>query len=234
MRRRTIDRVAGACAAALVAAGAAMAAAPPVELTDEGRTIVYRLQAGDTPADIARAFGLDEAALAALLEAHGASDWRRVRAGATWRIPNPLAARLDRLAAQVADAEARRDAAEGRAATLVAELATARAAVTMDAAQRERLARVETWWRGAVATGAVLGLGLLAALAFLGRAQRGAQRAVRWARGLTTELEERRRAVLAERQQAARRLVELEERVRRFELSEAAAAAHVRLLERQG
>lgn len=231
MRPWTLERSVGPCAAVLLVVSAALAA-PPVELADEGRTIVYRLQPGDTPADLARAFGLDATALDRLLAAHGATDWRSVRAGSTWRIPNPLAAPLASAAERIAEAEARRTAAEARVAALDAELAAAKAALTMDAAARARLEQLERGRRGVVATAIALGAALLVSLGFLARAQQRAGRAVRWARGLAAELEERRRAVLAERQQAARKLVELEERVRRYELAE--AAARVRLLERQG
>jgi len=231
MRPLGLERRSGQCLLALLLATGALAA-PPVELTDEGRTILYRLQAGDTPADLARAFGLDAQQLATVLEAHGATDWRQARAGAVWRIPNPLATSLEALGARLRDAEQRAQAAEDRVTALAAELATAQAAVTMDAAERARLAQLEGRWRSLLAAAGGLALACVVALGFLVEAQRRAGRAVRWARGLAAELDERRRAVLAERQQAARRLVELEERVRRYELAE--AAARVRLVDRQG
>jgi len=231
MRPLGLERRSGPCLLALLLATGALAA-PPVELTDEGRTILYRLQAGDTPADLSRAFGLDAQQLATVLEAHGATDWRQARAGAVWRIPNPLATSLEALAARLRDAERRAEAAEDRVTTLAAELAAAQAAVTMDAAERARLAQLEGRWRSLLAAVGGLALACVVAVGFLVEAQRRAGRAVRWARGLAAELDERRRAALAERQQAARRLVELEERVRRYELAE--AAARVRLVDRQG
>lgn len=231
MRPWRLERRVGPCAAALFVVATAFAA-PPVELADEGRTIVYRLQPGDTPADLARAFGLDQAALARLLEVHGASDWRNVRAGSTWKIPNPLAGPLEAATDRIAGAEAGRAAAEARVAALAGELAAAQAAVTMDAAARARLEDLERSRSRVVATVVALATAFLVSLGFLVRAQQRAGRAVRWARGLAAELEERRRAVLTERQQAARKLVELEERLRRYELAE--AAARVRRAERQG
>lgn len=241
MTCRGFPRLLGAGAVALVAAAVAARAAPAptVEPVDGGHAFAYRVRAGDTPASIARAFGLDEAALAALLDRHDATDWRRVREGATWRIPNPLSERVAAAEARAADAEARHEAARTRLESLERALADARAAVAADAHRHAWLERVAFRARAAGAAALVLAVALLAALAGLLHERARGRRAQRWARALAAEGEERRRAALAERQEAARRLVVLEDRLRHLELaavasSAAAGTARVRLVERPG
>lgn len=200
-----------------IAIGTATAAEPPVQLSDDGAVILYRAQPGDLPGAVAERFGIAATELPAFLAANGITDPTRVSAGHVYRIANPLATRAadaeTRATALGADLEAARSEAHALAAQVTT--LTARAdAFEKRSAQLERLARVWPWLQ-------LLGIVLLLALAATGyvayQAAGRTRSAESYARALTDQLDERRRAALAERQAAARRILSLEEHVQSLE-----------------
>ena len=172
-------RTAGSIIVATLSVGwlaAHAAAAPGVELRDGGRTIVYRVQAGDSVAGVAQALGVPAAQVESQLPAQGVRDGA-LPADLELRVPNPLAARAD----------------------------------------DQRLAQLEGRWQLAFWAIVALSLGLAVAGALAAVARRRERGATRYARSMAQELEDKRRSTLEERQQSARRIMELEDRVRQFE-----------------
>ena len=197
--------------AVLILTCAARARAEPgFELTDGGRTIVYRTRAGDTASGVARALGIPASELDALLAAKGIGDPNRVPVGFEFRVANPLAARTDAAETRSAELEQRTAAAERT-------LADTQRTEELRAAQRRRLAQLEGRWSLALwaLVGLAAGLAVMGAVASAAlRRERGA---TRYARTMAQELEDKRRSGLTERQQSARRVVELEHRIRQLE-----------------
>jgi hypothetical protein len=183
-------------------------ATPGVELTDGGRTIVYRVQAGDSVAGVAQALGVPVAQVESQMTAQGVRDGG-LPAGLELRVANPLAVRAD--------------AAETRASDLARRLAAVDAAGDHAVRPREqpsvdqRLAQLEGRWQLAFWAIVALALGLAVAGALAAIARRRERGATRYARSMAQELEDKRRSTLEERQQSARRIVELEDRVRQLE-----------------
>src|SRR5579875_642654 len=181
-------------ALALALGGVVVAGAEPPgppALSTEGGTIVYTARSGDTPARVAEMFGIPPEQFSAFLRANGITDAARVPAGFRYRVPNPLAARVSALEAQAAKLEHEAQASAERARALEAELTRAQAASAAADAEHARVVRLER-------------LGPLAA-------------AERRAQALDAELEQKRRTNLAERQESARRILALEERIRELE-----------------
>ncbi len=193
------------------------AVAPGVELADGGCTIVYRARPGDTPTALAQALGVPMAQLDALLAARGIRDASRVPVGFEYRVPNPLAARAEAAERRAAELERQVAAAEARAGDVERQLGGVQRVDELRADQRQRLAQLEGRWR--LAFWAIVGLSLALAIAgaAVAIAQRRERGATHYARTMAHELEEKRRSGLAERQQSARHIVELEDRVRQLE-----------------
>jgi hypothetical protein len=193
------------------------AAEPGIALRDDGRTIVYRAGPGDTAAAVAQALGVSPAELSKHLAAQGVRDADRVPVGFEYRIPNPLAARADAAAQRAGDLERRLAAAESRAAGAEGQLAGVQRTEGLQDEQWQRLAQLEGRWR--LAFWAIVGLSLALAVAgaVAAVARRRERGATHYARSMAHELEEKRRSGLAERQHSARRIVELEDRVRQLE-----------------
>src|SRR5262249_10595418 len=122
-------------------------------------------------------------------------------------------------AIQAQDADLRRDAAAARAhATEMERAATeARAEAKTNATARDRADTLEARWHLAVLTLTFAGLAFAAAVLVATAAVRRSGRAERHARALALEMEEKRRTSLAERQQTAKRIIELEDRARELE-----------------
>jgi hypothetical protein len=192
-------------------------AEPLVELTDGGRTFVYTARPGDSPGGVASAFGLPSEALPAFLAANGIKDDTAVPRGFRYRIPNPVVAETDALVAKQASLQQDADAARARVAELERTLTGLRENIDFTAAQRRRLETLELRWSVATWIVTLLIVGVLVAIGFTVAAMRKERQAERWARGLANEAEEKRRTGLVERQHAARRVVELEARVRELE-----------------
>ena len=110
--------------------------------------------------------------------------------------------RLARAAAEV----------EARARTLEMELRETRAAAAAVEASAGHLGSLEERWLIARAALVLLALALAAALAVAAAALRQYRRAERYARSLARELDGKRQAALAERQESARRILDLEAR----------------------
>lgn len=203
--------------------GAALAAEPLFTLTDDGSAFLYRARPGDRPAAVAAMFGIAPEALPAFLAANGITDPTRVATGHVYRIPNPLAART-------AGAEARAEALERelaevrtRSDALDAELRAVRETARAAERQAGRLARLEWLWPVAEGVGALLVVALGLTAAYASAAARKQKEAGRYARTLAGEIEEKRRRGLAERQEAAKRILDLEAEVRELD---ARLAAH--------
>lgn len=197
--------------------GAALAA-PAVELADGGATIVYRAQAGDTASAIATALGVPPEQLAAFLRANGVRDAERIPLGFAFRVPNPAITRATAAEARAVAAEKERTALAAQLRAAERALAVAREGATFIEADRARLATLETRWSVALWALVAGGVLLAGALAVTGAALRRERRASAWARALSLDLDEKRRQALAERQQSARRIVELEDRLRHPDL----------------
>lgn len=199
------------------AVGAATAAEPPVQLSDDGAVILYRAQPGDLPGSIAERFGIGTADLPAFLAANGITDPTRVSATHVYRIANPLATRAvaaeARATALATDVEAARTDARNLAAqvtTLTARTDT----LEKRSAHLERLARL---WPRLQILGIVLLLALAAAVYVAYQAASRTRAAESYAHALGDQLDERRRGALAERQSSARRILSLEEDLQALE-----------------
>jgi len=215
-----VRRTFAALAVTLAVCGA-VAAEPLFTLGDDGRTFLYRARPGDHPSGVAELFGISSKDLPAFLAANGITDATRVGAGFVYRIPNDAArASSARVAALQADnTRLARVASEekGRVQGLVRAAEDARAAAAEAEARAARLGRLETLWpwaRAAVVTLLLLAAG--AAYTAMAAMRRRGQ-AERYARTLTRELEEKRRSALSERQESARRILDLETRLRTLE-----------------
>jgi hypothetical protein len=196
----------------------ALAAEPLFTQADDGSTFLYRARAGDQPGTVAAMFGIGPQDLPAFLAANGITDPTRVGVGHLYRIPNPLAGRA---ASAEANAQATaRELAElrARATSLDGELHAARAAAGEAEQRAARLARLERLWPLVITAGVLLVLAGGASIAFAVTAMRKNDEADRYARTLAGDLDEKRRGALAERQEAARHVLDLEAKVRDLEL----------------
>jgi hypothetical protein len=192
--------------------------APPFELSDGGRTFLYRARPGEPPSVVAERFGVPRDRLGAFLAANGISDPRRVPLGFEYRIPNPLGPRLEALGDRVRRLERDAVAWSARVADLERTNEQLARQAGLDEANARRLAALE--WRWPITAG-LLVLALLALAGALWTTRAAVARlapAEERARALAQELELRRQAALTERQEAGRRIVELENRVRVLEI----------------
>jgi len=208
-------------AAVVVAWTVVVHAEPLLSVTPDGATLLYRARPGDSPVAVAQMFAIPAEEMPAFLKENGITDATRIGVGFVYRVPNrPVRATGARLAELESERErlvrelkqtreeTRRLAREGEDARRGAELAGEKAS---------RFARLASLWP-IVQTGLVLlglvtaGMGALASAAV--RRQRQAERR---ARALSQEVDDKRRAALAERQEAARRVLDLEERIRTLE-----------------
>lgn len=206
---------------ALVAAATVTRAEPLFELEEGGQTFLYRARPGDHPGRVAEMFGIPADGVPALLKSNGIADATTVGSGFVYRVPN-VAAR--ELATQLDTLKSERDrlakdaaAANERASTVAREASDARETAAAATARAARSQRLESLWPY-MQLGLVL-LVILAAAAFtVARGALSRQRqAERFAKTLAAELEERRKTNMAERQESARRTLDLEQRIRTLE-----------------
>ena len=191
--------------------------APPFDLVDGGRTFLYRARPGEPPALVAQSFGVPAEGLSAFLAANGITDATRVPLGYEYRIPNPLGPRLDALSAEIEQLNRTLAARTARVTELERNLERAQAQAALSDAKERRLAVLEGRWPIAI-TAVILLLAGLAGALWVARLSVGRLTSTeRRAKTLAQELEERRRADLAERQHANHRILELESRVRQLE-----------------
>jgi hypothetical protein len=213
---------------ALVPRAPGATAAPLFALGEDGHTFLYTARPGDSPGHVAELFGVPPGGVDAFLAANDIRDPTRVSPGFVYRVPNPLAKRARtleednvRLVRELKAAKERGRTllaeAEERGHALARELAEARAGAALAEARAARAARLETLWP--LAQGAVGVLLVLATAAGVLTVTviRRRQQAERYARSLAAELEEKRRGGLLERQESARRILELETRMRTLE-----------------
>jgi hypothetical protein len=208
-------------ALALVAVAATARAQALFELEDGGQTFVYRARPGDHPGRVAEMFGIPADRVPDLLRSNGIKDPTQIGSGFAYRIPNQaareLADQLDALRSERDRAVADAKAATTRADTIANDARADKDAAAAATARAERSARLERWWPFMQA--ALLIFGLIAAVAvFVVRTTMNRQRAAdRYAKTLATELEDRRKASMAERQESGRRVLDLEQRIRTLE-----------------
>jgi hypothetical protein len=189
----------------------------PFEFADQGRTVIYRARPGEAPAVVAEGFGVPRDGLLAFLAANGIRDATRVPLGFEYRMPNPLAPPLDAVQTERERLDRDLRARTARVAELERTLVKIRAEAAFSEAKERRLATLEARWPIGVATLVVALLGLVGALWAARLAAERLAGAERHARALARELEARRRTDLAARQEADRRIIELEGRLRQIE-----------------
>lgn len=202
---------------ALLACVSATPAGAQVELSDDGRTLVYRMLRGDTPTGAAARLGVPSESVRGFLREHGIADGTRVRPGFVFRVPNPLAVELDLLTARNAALEQRDAEITTKLDGMTQELERARGAASWSQAQHDRLIALEL--REGVAGTATLSaaIAILIAGAITVLAVGLRRRSLRYAQQLEHDLEEKRAQHLVERQRTGRELIALEEHVRDLE-----------------
>ncbi|HZP41577.1 MAG TPA: hypothetical protein VFD84_08680 [Candidatus Binatia bacterium] len=208
-----------AVAVALAATGAA--AEPLFTLADDGATFLYRARPGDTPLGVASMFGISPADTPAFMRENHIADATRIGTGFVYRVPNlavrALRARTAALEARVGELAAARDRLDAERGAAARDAAAARTAAAAAEARAARLDRLATLWPFGEAAAALAVLLAAGALVVARGARRAERQAERFARALSVELDDRRRAALAERQESARRILDLESRVRLLE-----------------
>ena len=199
----------------------ALAADRLFTLSDDGQTFLYRARPGDQPGAVAEMFGIHPDGVPAFLSSNGISDPTKVGTGFTYRVPNTALRALSQRASTLEAENARltkelRELKES-VAGITRERDEARAASAESETRAAHLSRIQTLWPILQAVIVLLTLvaGALAGVA-LAALRRRAQ-ADRYARGLATELDDRRKVTMAERQESARHVLDLENRVRTLE-----------------
>lgn len=199
----------------------AVPAEPVFTFSEDGRAVLYRARPGDHPSAVASMFGIPQEKLPAFLAANGIHDATRIGEGFVYRVPNAAASTAaDRVAALETDNAALKRKlthTHQRVQQLTRETEGARADETQAEGRAARLTRIGRLWPFLQVTLVLLALAAAAAGAMARAAIIRKSGAERYARGLAHELEEKRRAGLVERQESARRIVELETRVRTLE-----------------
>jgi hypothetical protein len=218
---RRIAFVVVALTALLIGVRAYAVDGPQLTLDEGGRTFVYRSRPGESPSSVAAMFGIPANETAAFLSANGIGDATRVASGFVYRVPNRAgrevaehAAALERDNGRLSRALAE---ATEKSGTAVREAREARDAATAAESRASRLEGIERWWRVAEVAILLLLLGVGSAVAVALAATRRQAQAERFARSLATELDEKKRSSLHDRQESGRRIIDLENRVRELE-----------------
>jgi hypothetical protein len=190
-------------------------------LDEGGQTFVYKARPGDHPTGVAAMFGLAEDDVAAFLAANGISDATRVPPGFEYKVPNravqDLGRRVTRLEAKLK--RTARDLAreKQRNSELLGAAEATRDSVAAAESRAQDLARVGTLWPWAKAALILLVLSTAGAFVLMQNAIKRQTQAERFARNLARELDEKRQSAMSERQESARRIVDLEQRLRALE-----------------
>jgi hypothetical protein len=192
-------------------------AAPLFTLAEDGKTFLYRARPGDHPGVVAEMFGIPSRDIDAFLKANHITDATRIDAGFEYRIPNPVAARSDQLETENARLTRAASEAQERARTLEREASEARATAAAAEQQVARLPGLETRWSVAKVLLVLLILALAGAGFLATAAVRRQTQADRYASSLALQVEEKQRRAVAERQEAAKRIIDLETRIRTLE-----------------
>ena len=194
---------------------------PLFTLSEDGRTFLYRARPGDRPGVVAEMFGVSQHDVPAFLTANGISDPTRVGAGFVYRVPNAAVLGLNqRVAALEADtARLQRDLTQAQAQThqLSQEADDAKSRAAVADAHAARADRLAWWWPIGQFIIVFLALACAGVAALAVAAVRRQRQAERFARTLADELESKRKGGLLERQDSARRVLELEARIRSLE-----------------
>jgi len=214
-------RVSFFAAATLLLAVGSGAAEPLFTLSEDGKTFLYRARPGDHPGVVAEMFGIPSRDVPAFLAANGISDATKVAAGFVYRIPNAAAQALAERTATLETENARLKRAAGEEKVASERLARAaedaRAEKALAESRATGLARLERLWPWAKAALTLLLAAAAAAFYTAVAALRRRTEAERYARNLANELEEKRKAALTERQESARHILDLEQRIRTLE-----------------
>jgi len=211
----------GVVAVASVLSGIALAADRLFTLSDDGQTFLYKARPGDQPGAVAEMFGIHPDGVPAFLTFNGISDPTKVGTGFTYRIPNAALRALSQRASAL-EADNARLAKElhdlkQSVGGLTRERDEARAASAESETRAARLSRIQTLWPVLQAAIVLLALVAGALVGVAVAALRRRAQADRYARGLATELDDRRKVTMAERQESARHVLDLENRIRTLE-----------------
>ena len=208
-------------ALALVAAATLARAEPLFELEEGGQTFLYRARPGDHPGRVAEMFGIPADGVPALLKSNGIADPTTVGSGFVYHVPNAAAREL---AIQLEALRSERDrlakdttTANERASAAARDAGEARDDATAATARAARSQRLESLWPYMQLGLVLLAIAAAAAIVVARGAVSRQRQAERYAKTLSTELEERRKASMAERQESARRTLDLEQRIRTLE-----------------
>jgi hypothetical protein len=198
-----------------------LGAEPLFTLEDGGQTFLYRARPGDHPTAVAQMFGIPPEDIARFLADNRISDPTRVGAGFVYRVPNAAARALAERNAALEAEKARLARVAGETAAhvraLTRETRQAREGAALAEKHAARMARLEALWPAAQAALVLLGIIAAGASTVALASVRRQRQAARYARALAIELEEKRRANMAERQESARRILDLEARARALE-----------------
>jgi len=211
----------GVVAVASVLSGIALAADRLFTLSDDGQTFLYKARPGDQPGAVAEMFGIHPDGVPAFLTFNGISDPTKVGTGFTYRIPNAalraLSQRASALEADNARLTKELHDLKQSVGGLTRERDEARAASAESETRAARLSRIQTLWPVLQAAIVLLALVAGALVGVAVAALRRRAQADRYARGLATELDDRRKVTMAERQESARHVLDLENRIRTLE-----------------
>jgi hypothetical protein len=214
-------RIVGSIVVLAALAGRVAFAAPLFTLDDDGKTFLYRARPGEGPAAVADMFGIPTQELPRFLRDNNIADATRVGSNFAYRIPNaPARALSDRLTGvetENAKLTAAANEASAQAQALGRDAADARRTASDAEARAKHAARIESLWPLLQAALVLLVLGIAGAIAVAVAAVGRQRRAERFSKALALELEEKRKSALAERQESARRILDLEARARALE-----------------
>lgn len=205
----------------LVAVAAIARAEPLFELEDGGQTFLYRARPGDHPGRVAEMFGIPADRVPDLLKSNGIKDATQIGSGFAYRIPNyaarELADQLDALRSERDRAVTDAKAATTRAATIASESRADKDAAAAANARADRSARLERLWPFMQGALVIFGIIAVAAIAIVRTSLSRQRQAERYAKTLATELEDRRKTSMAERQESGRHVLDLEQHIRTLE-----------------
>ncbi len=189
--------------------------------SEDGKTFLYRARPGDHPGVVAEMFGIPSRDVPAFLAANGISDATKVGAGFVYRIPNAAARALAERTVALEGENTRLKRTAGEEAAKAEHLARAAEEARAEKARADsratQLARLERLWPWAKATLTLLLAAAAGALYTALAALRRRAESERYTHSLANELEEKRKAALAERQESARHILDLEQRIRTLE-----------------
>lgn len=196
----------------------AFAGEPAFTLAEDGSAFIYKARPGDQPGTVAEMFGIGQHEMPAFLTANDISDPTRVGVGHVYRIPNPLATRATEAEGKAQTLQHDIAALQVRADQLAHDLDSARATAAKDEQRAAGLERYERLWPLVTIVGMLLVLitGGLGWVAFTALQKTGV--AESRAGSLATDVEEKRRSALAERQRSAKRILDLEAKVQELEM----------------